>query len=354
MNNTFLKTLLTGLLVISATAALSGSPYDEKDPFMGDYIGTWVDAPNGTNAANNPTISAQVVNVDDNLYRVKIFHEFDQRCPMYVDVELPVKNGSLDGEDSGWKFSVKDKKITGEAVGMGKKDQAIKFSLNYVVRLSPTLGQKPPKNAVVILGDDLSALQHPNGSPVSWKWYPDQKVMEVDPATNKDGAGHTVVSKEKFKDVRVHVEFRYPIEPGKSGQARGNSGFFMMDFYEIQILNSYGLDGLWNECGSLYKVAAPKVNMAAPPLQWQTYDIIFYAPQFDKDGKKLKNARITIRHNGKLIHQNQEIPYTTANKETGRDVKEPQEAAPVQMQNHNNIIQFRNIWAVPLEQQKKG
>lgn len=351
MKNTYLKILLGCILASISIHAFSQNPYDVVDPFMGDYQGTWIDAPNGTNAAGNPTICAQVINVDDGLYRVKIFHEFDQRCPLYVDTEVPVKNGALSGENGGWVFTVKDKVITGQAQGMGKKGQEVKFSLDHVVRLSPTMGRKPPKDAIVLLGDSgLDALQHGDGKPVRWKWIADEKVMEIDPNSRIEGASRTVVSKEKFKDVRLHVEFRYPIEPGQSGQARGNSGFFLMDFYEVQILNSYGLDGLWNECGSLYKVSAPKVNMAAPPLQWQTYDIIFIAPKFNAAGEKTSNARITIRHNGKLIHNNQEIPYSTANKETGRDAKEPMEAAPIQMQDHNNIIQFRNIWAVHLDQ----
>ena len=122
-----------------------------------------------------------------------------------------------------------------------------------------------------------------------------------------------------------------------------------MDFYELQVLNSYGLDGLWNECGSMYKVAAPKVNMAAPPLQWQTYDIVFHAPRFDPGGKKVENARISVWHNGILVHKEQEIPYSTANKEVGRDIPEPMLPAPIQMQDHNNRIQWRNIWAVPLD-----
>ena len=345
-----MRTLLIGILAFLNSNAIAEDPYAVIDPFMGDYTGSWVDAPNGTNAAGNPTVCAQVINVDTNLYRVKIFHEFDQRLPVYVDTEVTVKNGALSGKEGGWEFTVKNGKIKGQAVGMGRKDQAVAFELDSVVRLSPTLGMKPPKNAVVLLGDDgLGALQHGDGKPVRWKWLADDKVMEIDPDSRIEGASRTVVSKEKFKDVRVHVEFRYPIEPGKSGQGRGNSGFFLMDFYEVQILNSYGLDGLWNECGSLYKVAAPKVNMAAPPLQWQTYDIMFQAPRFDESGKKVRNARITVRHNGKLIHNNEEIPYSTANKETGRDVPEPREAAPIQMQDHNNLIQFRNIWAVPLK-----
>ena len=278
---------------------------------MGDYAGGWVDAPKVSNAANNPSICAQVVNIDEGLYRVKIFHEFDQRCPVYVDMEVPVKNGALEATSGGWQFKVSKKTITGQALGMGKKDQPVSFALNYVERLSPTLGMAPPPNGIVLLGDNgFDALQHSDGKPVRWKWIPEEKVMEVDPESRIEGASRTVVSKHKFMDVRLHVEFRYPIEPGASGQGRGNSGFFLMDFYELQVLNSYGLDGLWNECGSMYKVAAPKVNMAAPPLQWQTYDIVFHAPRFDPGGTKVQNARITVWHNGKLIHKDQEIPHS--------------------------------------------
>ena len=127
----------------------------------------------------------------------------------------------------------------------------------------------------------------------------------------------------------------------KSGQARGNSGILLRGLTEVQILNSDGLPGYWNECGALYKLAPPKVNAAAPPLQWQTYDIDLTLPKYEATtGKKMTNARISVRHNGHAIHTNTELPS---------DSKGPFAMA---LQDHGSAIQFRNIWIVETEEDR--
>jgi len=136
--------------------------------------------------------------------------------------------------------------------------------------------------------------------------------------------------------------------PSARGQQRGNSGVFFQSTYEVQILDSYGLEGYYNECGALYKVAAPKVNACAPPLQWQTYDIIYRAPRHDANGKLVEFPRMTVRHNGVLIHNDQEMPWRTDWKEEGRLKPAPTEPGNIKMQAHGNYVQFRNIWAVDL------
>ena len=183
---------------------------------------------------------------------------------------------------------------------------------------------------------------------VKWTWHPkptidpsqcqwkllDNGVMEV-----RDGG---IVSKHAFKDHTLHVEFRTPFMPEAEGQGRGNSGVYLQGRYEVQILDSYGLKGETNECGGIYQVAVPRVNMAAPPLQWQTYDITFKAPRFDENGVKTKDAQITVLHNGVMIHKNQSIPFPTA-ANIGGDIREAQ---GLHLQDHGNPVQFRNIWAI--------
>lgn len=336
--------------ILAGAGPLAADEFAARDAFMGDYAGGWVNPVKGTQGANNPTVSARVINLDEGRYRIRIFHDFDQRLPDYFDGEARVKEGRLEASGKGFSFTVEGGKISGTALGFGQKDKPAAFALKKVERLSPTLGLAPPADAVVLLGKDgLGAWEHGDGKPIRWKWRAEEQAMEIDPESRIEGADRRVVSKEKFGDVRVHAEFRYPIEPAKEGQGRGNSGFFLMDFYEVQILNSYGLEGYWNECGSIYKTAAPMVNMAAPPLQWQTYDIEFRAPRFDASGKKVENARITVRHNGVLIHHDREIPHNPANREIDRSAPEPREPGPIQLQDHNNRIQFRNIWAVRLD-----
>ena len=132
--------------------------------------------------------------------------------------------------------------------------------------------------------------------------------------------------------------------PNAKGQARGNSGVYNQGRYEVQVLDSYGLSGEDNECGGIYKVARPLVNMCAPPMQWQSYDITFRGPRIDKQGKLIENVRITVIHNGVLIHDKLEIPGTTGGA-SDMDLHLP---GPLKLQDHGNLIQYRNIWLVEI------
>ncbi len=190
-----------------------------------------------------------------------------------------------------------------------------------VERKSSTLGAKPPAGAAVLF-DGTTPDKFLGG-----RMTKDGLLME--------GA----TSKQKFQSFTIHLEFRLPFQPYDREQGRGNSGFYAQGRYEVQILDSFGLSGEDNECGGIYKVARPEVNMCYPPLSWQTYDVEFAAAEF-KDGKKVKNARMTVRHNGMVIHKDREIPHTTV----GAIVKdEGPEPGPIYLQNHGNPVRFRNI-----------
>ncbi|MBN2307692.1 MAG: DUF1080 domain-containing protein [Candidatus Hydrogenedentes bacterium] len=166
-----------------------------------------------------------------------------------------------------------------------------------------------------------------------WKLL-DSGVMEV-----RSGG---IVSKATFMDHRVHIEFRTPFMPDAREQARGNSGVYLQGRYEVQVLDSYGLEGLDNECGGIYKVARPRVNMCAPPLQWQTYDIVFRAPRYDASGNRTNEGTITVRHNGVVIHEDQPVSAPTA-AGAGGEASQP---GGLHLQDHGNPVQFRNIWVV--------
>ena len=197
--------------------------------------------------------------------------------------------------------------------------------LKKVVRKSPTLGLKPPAGANVLF-DGKSADKFKNGKLV------DGMLQQG------------MTSKDKFGSFKLHMEFMLSYMPYARGQGRSNSGVYMQGRYECQILDSFGLTGEHNECGGIYTTAKPKVNMCLPPLSWQTYDVEFHAAEFDAAGKKSKSARITVKHNGVVIHDNVEADHAT----TASPKKEGPEKGPIYIQNHGNPVRFRNIWVAPL------
>lgn len=196
-------------------------------------------------------------------------------------------------------------------------------------RSSPTLGLAPPAGAIRLFdGTDTGEL---NGVKIS----PDG-LLEV-------GA----ITKRAVSDFRLHLEFRTPYMPRARGQGRGNSGVYIQQRYEVQILDSFGLPGAFNECASLYRQTPPDVNMCLPPLAWQSYDIVFIAARFDAAGKeKISPARLTVFHNGVAVHDQRLIAA-----KTGAGQPEGPAPRPILLQNHNDPVRFRNIWLLELEPQ---
>jgi hypothetical protein len=184
------------------------------------------------------------------------------------------------------------------------------MTLNRVVRHSPTEGAKPPPEAIDLFdGSNADAWDH-------------GKIEHGLLSVSVPG-GQT--SKQKFNDFTAHVEFILPFMPKARGQARANSGVYVQGRYEIQVLDSFGLKGENNECGGIYSEIAPAVNMCYPPLQWQTYDIDFISAKFGPDGKKTAKARLTLKQNGAVIHDNVEIKHPSP----GHLIKDNAEPGPI-------------------------
>jgi hypothetical protein len=198
-----------------------------------------------------------------------------------------------------------------------------------------------PENAVVLFdGKNLDNwVQTKDEKEATWE-LKDGGIMEV-----KKGSGN-IMTKQKFGgSFKLHVEFRVPYEPKAKGQGRGNSGVYVQGRYEVQVLDSYGLESKADDCGAIYEVAAPKVNACKAPTIWQSYDIEFTAPKCE-NGKKVENARMTVHHNGVKIHDNVEITKDNTRAGMGGDVCTP---GPIMLQDHGSPVQYRNIWLLPKE-----
>ena len=196
---------------------------------------------------------------------------------------------------------------------------------SHVERESGTMGACAPCGAVVLF-DGTNTDKFKNG-----KMTEDQLLVE---------GTETAIG---YGDMRLHLEFRLPYMPLARGQGRANSGIYVQGRYEVQILDSFGLDGEFNECGSLYRERKPDLNMCLPPLAWQTYDIWFRGPRFGEDGKKIENARFTVWLNGVPVQDDVEMPSGTG---AGKRVGEGTNPLPTKLQNHSNPVRFRNIWLV--------
>ncbi len=198
----------------------------------------------------------------------------------------------------------------------------------------------PPSDAIILFdGKDLSKWTGKDGGEA--KWAVKDGVMTV------NGTG-SINTKESFGDCQLHVEWAAPAEVKGDGQGRGNSGIYIQGRYEVQILDSYQNKTYFHgQAGSLYKQHAPLVNASRKPGEWQVYDIIFTAPRFDDDDKVVSPGRVTVLHNGVLVQNNAVLLGKTVNTSVASYEPHPLKQ-PLQLQDHNNPVRFRNIWIRPL------
>ena len=293
------------------------SMVDEDFAFQGEYAGTVTDS-----EGKEVKLGCQVIALGEG--------KFD--AVVYVgglpgaDWTREDHKEKVKGEKEGDKVVLSGEKISGEISGkkltLRHVDHEGQAVLKAVQRTSPTLGAKPPQGGLVIFdgsGTESFVEGAMNEAKLLW-------------------AGAT--TKPLPNSYTMHMEFLLPYVPEERGQGRGNSGVYLHDCYEMQVLDSFGLEGENNECGGFYKVKKPDVNMCLPPLSWQTYDIDFAGPTYDESGKKTAPARVTVQHNGVVIHDDLELSETPGRQKEGPGPR------GIHLQAHGNKVQYRNIWLV--------
>lgn len=203
--------------------------------------------------------------------------------------------------------------------------------------VTPGENNKPPSDAIVLFdGSNMDAFVNlKNGKPSPWTLR--DGVMTVKPDSGN------LVTRDSFGDCQLHLEFRTPVVVKGEGQGRGNSGIWFQDRYEIQILDNYQNKTYSNgQVGAIYKQTIPLVNPSRKPGEWQTYDILYTAPRFNKDGMLVAPARITALLNGVVVQLNTEIKGPV--EFIGLPVYKAHGKAPIRLQDHGDLVGFRNIW----------
>lgn len=197
-----------------------------------------------------------------------------------------------------------------------------------------------PTDATVLFdGSDTSAwVMMSDGGPCRWTHAGD--YLEVAPGTGD------LLTRERFGDFELHLEFWLPLLPERTSQGRANSGLYLQGLYEVQILDSHDNPTYeMGECGALYLQKAPLANANLPPEHWQTYEAVFRSPSFDESGQRTKDGTLSLYLNGTLIHDLTPITEPTG----GAMSHSPAEPGPIRLQDHGDLVRFRNIWIRPLE-----
>ncbi len=304
----------------------------KADPIMGDYEGSYK-----VDELSSAPAQGRVVGLGGGAYRVMLMaeplHEGDWPTIITLDGQKLRDEIIVVGKSMGrdWIGTIKDGAMSVYIPHIWGGS----FELNQVRRESPTLGLKPPAGAVVLLGYD-PANPRP---PALDAWRNKNWGVSVDGAMVAANGNQSTV--QEFGDCRMHVEFNVPYAPAMAAQGRGNSGVYLQERYEIQILDSYGMAAAAGDCGALYRWAGTRMDAQYPPLSWQTLDIVFRAPRLDAQGNVVEYPRMTVDLNGKRVHTNVELRDGTGGHKEGFVARDT-----IRLQDHGHAVRFRNMWLV--------
>jgi Domain of Unknown Function (DUF1080) len=307
---------LSSVVLAGDPAIWNPAQADAGYHYIGEYLGQW----------NGHEVGVQVsTRKGDVTYYAKLFQGglpgigWDNATPKLFTGNLAGSQLRLAEENGdGLQLDVTPMQLT--IAGPNSRSD-----LRKVARRSVTLGMVPPAGAKILFdGTSTSAFKKA-------KMTEDHLLM----------AGAETV--DPMGSCRLHLEFRTPYMPTSEDQKRGNSGVYLQRRYEVQILESFGQDSVFNGCAALYRQRKPNINMSLPPLVWQSYDIFFTQAQFDASGKKTVPAQISVIHNGVPVHYR-----TIIAAKTGAGKEESPEPMPLLLQDHSDPIVYRNVWMQPI------
>jgi hypothetical protein len=324
-----------GVFFILTPHAWSENPSPSGDPFIGEYEGTY-----RSTGRPNYASTAKVISEGRGLYRLLMQYTPPAADSWTNQIELHGQSAGprllFNGfsNDDRWEGTVQEGKLTVSKAGTHYGGG---FALNKVIKHSPSEGLKPPRGAAVLLPFE-------EGKKTSLAAWTNDKWPLGNDGTMQVGKGDNR-TRERYGSVRIHMEFNLAHMPSAHGQSRSNSGIYFQDRYEVQILDSFGLIQGSGDCGSIYEQSVALVNMTYPPGQWQTYDIVFTAATFDKNGKVKVYPTVTVEHNGVLVQDKHEYKKVTGGAVNDKVV----EKAPIRLQDHGDPVKYRNIWIEELD-----
>lgn len=200
----------------------------------------------------------------------------------------------------------------------------------------------PPSDAIILFdGTHFDAWESARGGEAAW-------TLEDGAMTVQPGTGN-IVTKDRFGSVQLYLEWRAPAEVRGEGQGRGNSGVFLQRQYEIQVLDAWQNETYVNGmAGSVYKQYVPLVNPSVKPGEWQTYNIIFEAPQFNEEGELTEPGYFTVIWNGVVVQNRVQLKGTT--EYIGPPGYTAHGDEVIMLQDHGDLVSFRNIWIRKLDE----
>lgn len=304
-----------------------------EKPVFGNWRGEIVGGP-----MEGASLEAQIVGLSWEDYRatITIIEDGEEKATYQATGKTEDKITYFTGGE-GQPYSLQSRARFGIMQGtFSNEEETMPFTMERFLYEPPTRGKEPPQGAVVLLNESTSDLDDNWVVQPRWR-LTDQGVMFI--------VGSSIITQDQFSDGYYHIEFRTPYMPNDRGQARGNSGVYVMGRYEIQVLDSFTDPPADNRCGGIYSQAVPIANPCLPPLEWQTYDIHFRAPRFNDSGQKIENARVTVKLNGTVIHDDIELTDRTPGGVGNGEAPE----GVLLIQDHSDQVRFRNIWVAPLD-----